>query len=341
MSIPANIVVTRFSAMGDVAMVASVLKELLKQYPDIRIIMVSRPLFRAFFEDVTGVTFHPFDPKGKHKGLTGLRKLKIELDTYQADAVADLHFNLRSRILDMLFRLSGIQVQQLDKGRKEKKQLTRFPNKVLKALKSTPERYADVFRQLGLSLTLSGQLAKVVKPLPPMALALFADEESKKIGIAPFAQHSYKVFAITKMEKVVQYLSEAGYDVYIFGGGGSEKVVAEKWENQFTRVHSMIGKFKLNEELAIIANLDLMISMDSSGMHMASLMGIRCLSIWGATHPYAGFLGYGQHYEDCIQVDHPNRPNSVYGNKPCICDGIEAIDLITEEMIIQRIKEVV
>lgn len=337
MHLPSKIIVTRFSAMGDVAMVASVLKEFCVQYPEVQLIMVSRPFFRAFFEEIPQITFHPFDPKGKHKGILGIRQLKKELDQYQATAVADLHYNLRSRILGFLFRLSGTRVVGLDKGRKEKKQLTRTVDKVLKPLRQTTERYADVFRMLGFHVHLSHTRIPRKEQLPQMARAMFADEKTAKIGIAPFAQHPYKVFPLAKMGKVIQTLSEKGYETFIFGGGNEEKKIATQWESQFRNVHNTIGLFTLKEELAIISNLNLMISMDSSGMHMASLMGIRCLSIWGATHPFAGFLGYGQVLEDCIQVDHPNRPGSVYGNKPCDCDGIEAIDLVTPEMVIDKI----
>ncbi|MGJ1369094.1 glycosyltransferase family 9 protein [Sphingobacterium spiritivorum] len=337
MPLPSKIIVTRFSAMGDVAMVASVLKEFCVQYPDVQLIMVSRPFFRAFFDEIPQITFHPFDPKGKHKGILGIRQLKQELDQYQATAVADLHYNLRSRILGFLFRLSGTRVVGLDKGRKEKKQLTRTVDKVLKPLRQTTERYADVFRKLGFTVHLSHTRITRKEQLPQMARAMFADEGTAKIGIAPFAQHPYKVFPLAKMGKVIQTLSEKGYETFIFGGGNEEKKIAAQWESQFRNVHNTIGLFTLKEELAIISNLNLMISMDSSGMHMASLMDIRCLSIWGATHPFAGFLGYGQVLEDCIQVDHPNRPGSVYGNKPCDCDGIEAIDLVTPEMVIDKI----
>ena len=337
MPLPSKIIVNRFSAMGDVAMAASVLKEFCVQYPDVQLIMVSRPFFQAFFEDIPQITFHPFDPKGKHKGILGIRQLKQELDQYQATAVADLHYNLRSRILGFLFRLSGIRVVGLDKGRKEKKQLTRTVDKVLKPLRQTTERYADVFRKLGFTVHLSHKRIPRKEQLPQMARAMFADEGAAKIGIAPFAQHPYKVFPLAKMGKVIQMLSEKGYETFIFGGSSEEKKIATQWESQFRNVHNTIGLFTLREELAIISNLNLMISMDSSGMHMASLMGIRCLSIWGATHPFAGFLGYGQVLEDCIQVDHPNRPGSVYGNKPCDCDGIEAIDLVTPEMVIDKI----
>ena len=137
------------------------------------------------------------------------------------------------------------------------------------------------------------------------------------------------------MENVIRSLSQAGVRVLFFGGGDRERQITEQWEKDFPGSVSLIGKYSLREELDIIAHLDLMVSMDSSGMHMASLMGIPCLSIWGATHPYAGFLGYGQAMENCIQADHPSRPSSVYGNKPCLCDGIEAINLVESESIVK------
>lgn len=341
MPLPAKIIVTRFSAMGDVAMVASILKEFVQQHPTVTIIMVSRPLFKAFFEGIPNVQFHAFHPKEQHKGLKGILRLKKELASYGADAIADLHFNLRSRLLALLFKLSGLVVKQLDKGRKEKKALTRFQNKVLKPLKPTVERYSDVFRALGFEFILNNKLVQYKLPLPNLAYALFSNDESKKIGIAPFAQHPYKVFPLPKMQEVIAFLSQNNVDLFIFGGGKTEQAQAEKWQALYPNVHSTIGRFNLKEELAIISNLDLMISMDSSGMHMASLMGVRCVSVWGATHPFAGFLGYGQSLEDCVQVEHPNRPNSIYGNKPCDCDGTEAIDLVSPEMILKRINQII
>ena len=43
-------------------------------------------------------------------------------------------------------------------------------------------------------------------------------------------------------------------------------------------------------------------------MHFASLVGTRVISIWGATHPYAGFYGYHQDSGDVIQENLPCRP---------------------------------
>ncbi|RYG19016.1 MAG: heptosyltransferase [Chitinophagaceae bacterium] len=332
-----RIIVTRFSAMGDVAMLASVLKEFQLQHNDTEIIIVSRPAFKAFFNDIPRLIFHEIFPDGLHKGFFGLVKLFNELSSYKATYLADLHNNLRSTVLRVLFSFGAIKTAHLNKGRSEKKAL--IQHKLHRQLQLTTERYADVFRKLGFSFDLTHQLRKENRQIPTEFQHLFA-LPNKKIGIAPFAQHPYKVWSLQKMEEVISYLSTNGYNVFIFGGGAVEKEKAETWAKEFANVHSTINRLNIQKELDIIANLDLMISMDSSGMHMASLVGTRCLSVWGATHPFAGFLGYGQSYEDCIQVAHPNRPSSIYGNKPCNCDGVEAIDMVSPEQVINQIKKI-
>lgn len=334
-----TLLVLRFSAMGDVAMVASVLREFADQHYGVRIIMVSRAAFGPFFDDIPNLIFHPADLNDRHRGIGGLYRLFRELVAYRPDAVADLHFSLRSRFLSILFRTEGIVLRYIEKGNREKKALTRPHNKVLKPLKPTVERYADVFRRLGFPLTLTHTLNPTRRPLPETVKRLFANDHVCKIGIAPFAQHAAKVYPADRMEQVIAYLSQRGHTVLIFGGGREEQRAAETWQHRYANVHSLIGAYTLQQELAIISRLDYMLSMDSAGMHMASLMGVRVFSIWGGTHPYAGFLGYGQRIEDCIQVDHPARPSSVYGNKPCLCDGREAMELISPELIIEKLRK--
>lgn len=335
----ANIVVFRFSAMGDVAMSAAVIRDFCKQYPRVTVVMVSNALFQPFFAEIPGVIFHPIYPKATHRGGLGLFRLFQELNTYRPAAVADLHHNIRSRVLALLFRLNGIAVAHIDKGRKAKRALTRRKSKIKRQLKSTIARYADVFRALGFDgFTPDNHLRKQPRPLPDLAKRLFASEHTAKIGIAPFAKHPAKVYPMDRMEIVVRYLNEQGHDIFIFGGGTEEEQTAVTWQLRYPQVKSLIGQFSLREELDIISHLDLMLSMDSAGMHMASLMGVRVLSVWGGTHPFAGFLGYGQQPEDCIQVEHPNRPSSIYGNKPCICDGRDSMELIDPQLIIARLN---
>lgn len=339
MSLTKKIIVLRFSAMGDVAMVASVLKEFADQNPNVEIIMVSREAFKPFFNGITNLTFHPIYPKTLHQGISGLFNLFKELRSYKPTAVADLHDNLRSRVISTFFRFTGVDIKRIDKGRSEKKALTRTNNKIFKPLRKTVDRYADVFKELGFSVNLSHKIYKNSQKIPHHAARFFKNKTTKKIGISPFAQHNYKIYPLDKMEQVISALSNLGYELFIFGGGKSEKVQAEKWQKTYSNTHNIIGEFNLSEEMSIISNLDLMLSMDSAGMHIASLVGIPVISIWGPTHPYAGFLGYGQLEEDCVQVDHPNRPNSIYGNKPCLCGVQNCMDLIESKTIVNRIKD--
>jgi len=332
-----RVLVTRFSAMGDVAMVASVLRELQAQNRQVELVMVSRLHFEAFFEDIPNLTFHPIFPEEQHKGPKGLWRLFQELKKYKIDYVADLHNNIRSKILTLFFKTAGYRLGILDKGRHQKKDLIKRRNKVLVPLRPTVERYADVFRHLGFYLKLGNALKKKDRPVP-IAFKDTLNQFEKNVAVAPFAQHPYKVWKLSNWDSVFRAFPT--HQFYIFGGGRQEQETAIHWSSLHPNVHSTIGKLSVSAELDLISNLDYMLSMDSSGMHMASLVGTRCLSIWGATHPYAGFLGYGQSINDCIHVEHPNRPSSIYGNKSCLCDGIEAIDLVSREMVIERIKAI-
>ncbi|WP_437922307.1 glycosyltransferase family 9 protein [Sphingobacterium sp. LRF_L2] len=334
-----RVLVTRFSAMGDVAMVASVLRELKAQHKNLELVMVSRPHFAPFFENIPQLKFHPIFPEDQHKGPKGLWRLFNELKNYDIDYVADLHNNIRSRILTLFFKTAGYRLATLDKGRHQKKDLVRKKGKVFTPLRATVERYADVFRALDLPLKLHHQLKHSERPVP-VAFQAVLETEKVKIGIAPFAQHPYKVWKTANWETVFNEFPASTHEFFIFGGGKQEQEIADQWKSQYPHVKNTIGVMNVKTELDLISHLDVMISMDSSGMHMASLVGTRCLSIWGATHPYAGFLGYGQSLNDCIQVDHPNRPSSVYGNKSCLCDGVEAIDLISPQMVIERLKKI-
>jgi hypothetical protein len=49
----------------------------------------------------------------------------------------------------------------------------------------------------------------------------------------------------------------------------------------------MAGKLKLQQELQLISNLDVMFLV--LGMHILHMLGVKVITLWGATHPYAGF----------------------------------------------------
>jgi ADP-heptose:LPS heptosyltransferase len=342
MTTPRHLLVMRFSAMGDVAMTVPVIKALLNQYPELTVTFVSRPGFSSFFSDIPRLNYFSVDFNSEYNGLPGLLRLYNRLKskaTYHA--IADLHNNLRSNILGSLFKFSGIPVKTVDKGRKEKKLLTRFPGKVLKPLKRTAQRYADVFGELGFSVELDYQLHGEVRTLTEEIKQMSGEKQEAWIGITPFAQHIGKTYPEEKMEKVLHLLQQYKVKVFLFGGTPRDKAICARWEQTFANVTSTVNCLNMQQELQLIGNLNVMLSMDSAGMHLASLRGVPVVSVWGATHHFAGFLGYGQSEENIIADDIACRPCSVYGNKPCFRKDYACLHNITPDVIVNKLLKFV
>lgn len=319
-----RILAYRFSAFGDVAMLVPVFKEFLEQNPNAEIIMLSRKNFEALFDNIPRLKFHGIN-LSDYKGIGGLKKLSDELyQQYHPQIVGDFHQVLRTNILNFFFKLKKLPVYQLDKGRMEKKQLIKISNLNKYQLPKTTERYADIFRKMGFSLTLSHQLRPI-------------SENKEGIGFAPFAQHYGKMLPLEKSFELAKKLAQTK-KVYFLGGGKSEMEILAQWEKEIPNTESLAGKLSLNEELQKIANMETMISMDSANMHLASLVGTRCISIWGATHPFAGFLGYGQSENDIVQIeDLTCRPCSIFGNKKCYRGDWACLNEIDIQKILLKI----
>lgn len=333
-----TILATRFSAMGDAAMTIPVMLKVLEANPGIQIVFVSNRNWAALCEGIPRLVFHPADLKGAHKGLKGLYRLFRELRAaYRIDAVADLHNVLRSRVVRTLFRLTGTPVRGIDKGRDEKKALTRKENKELKQLTTTVERYALVFRQLGYSCALTA-----LAPEKSAVSASVPQKAAKKwIGVAPFATYREKTYPIEKMEQAIAALwKRKDADILLFGGGKNETALLNEIAARYPGVQVMAGKYSLSEELSIIRQLDVMVSMDSANMHLASLFAVPVVSIWGATHPFAGFMGYGQLEANAVQTDLYCRPCSVFGNKPCYRGDHACMENIKPETISTKVEQV-
>ncbi|GAA4295805.1 glycosyltransferase family 9 protein [Aestuariibaculum suncheonense] len=321
--------------MGDVAMTVPVLRAFTKQYPLVKLTVLTRGFFMPFFKDIANVTVFPADLKGKHKGVFGLYKLSKELKALGITQVADLHNVLRTNILKTFFL--GTKVVQIDKGRAEKKALV--SGEIFQQLKSTHQRYADVFEALGYPVDLS----QPEFPEPsPLTLKGFEFKSETWIGIAPFAAHEGKMYPLELMKEVIAEFAE-DYCVILFGGGTEETQILEGISENFENVTNTAGQLKFEEELDVISNLDVMLAMDSGNGHMAAMQGVKVVTIWGVTHPYAGFAPFNQPEDYALVADRtqfPLVPTSIYGNK--YPEGYEkAAASIAPQTIIEKIKAII
>jgi len=329
-----HIAIIRLSAMGDVAMTVPVIRAFTEQHPHVKITVVSRPFFKPFFDTIPHVRFFGVDLENRHKGFLGLFRLFQELKVVGVDALADFHNVLRSKILTFFFKLYNLKTATVDKGRAEKAALTRPKNKIFRPLPSMILQHAQVFRRLGFPVNLQD-------PTFEKLTAFTGAKTQKWIGIAPFAQYESKIYPLDLMKEVISTLAQNPKNkIYLFGGGDKEISILEKMTEGNLNIVNVAGKAKLLQELKIISNLDVMLSMDSGNAHIAAMLGIKVITLYGATHPYAGFVPFNQPLENCLTSDrkkYPLLPTSVYGDK--VVPGYkDVMRTITPEIILEKIK---
>jgi ADP-heptose:LPS heptosyltransferase len=335
----------RLSAMGDVAMTVPVLRAFVSQNPEIKITVISRPFFKPLFDAIPNVSFFAFDKKKRHKGFFGLLQLYQDLKTLHIDAFADLHNVLRSKVIRTLFAISGKKMAFVDKARVEKAALTRPENKFFKPLTTMFERHVKVFEQLGFTIDLSNptfpEKAFLGKEITILIEEIPIAIGTKLIGIAPFAQYDSKVYPLDLMKEVINQLAEnSNYKILLFGGGKKEIELLDSLSKGKENVVVVAGKIKFQQELQLISNLDVMLSMDSGNAHLAAMLGIKTITLWGATHPFSGFSPFNQPLENALVSDRnlfPKLPTSVYGNKKV--EGYEeAMRTISVESVFDKIN---
>ncbi len=334
---PKHLLIIRFSAMGDVAMVAHVIRSLRVNYPDLKISMLTQGLFKPFFDGLN-VNLIPSDLEGRHSGFTGMRRLAREVVELGVDCVADMHSVLRTTIFRSFLNLYKIPSARLHKGKVSKwMRMDGGCQEATIPLKHTVERYCDVLRDLGFEVDSPTPAVKRERPNPMK----FEKGSERWIGVAPFSAHEGKRYPLNLVRKLVPQLLERYERVFLHSGGGEELEFALEMEASYDRVSAVFSQISLAQEIDLIANEDCIVSMDSFTMHVASLVVTPVVSIWGATHPSLGFSGYGSDPEGYVQLDLPCRPCSTFGDKRCRFGDYHCLHDITPESVAERVDYII
>ena len=336
-----NVLLVRFSAIGDVAMTVPVIQSLAEAYPDVRFTMLSNVRFAPFFSRMPGnVSFMGVDLKKDYHGFGAMFRLFRQLRRKHFDAVADLHGVLRTTALSIFFRLSFRRVCRIKKDRRSRKRITRQKNKDLTPRITSFERYRLVLQRLGFRFDIGfrsifgegkGDLSSIK--------GIVGEKDCPWIGIAPFAAHKGKIYPLYLMEEVVAQIDSAGVCRQFVFAYGRELSQVQEWAQKYRSVEMIDTRLGLAGELVLMSHMQVMLAMDSSNMHLASLTGTPVVSIWGATHPFAGFMGWGQNPDDCVQLELPCRPCSIYGKKECIYGNYRCLTGIDPDTVFSKVKD--
>ncbi|MGM9869667.1 MAG: glycosyltransferase family 9 protein [Sodaliphilus sp.] len=333
-----TVLITRFSALGDVVISVPVVYDVCRAHPDVHFVMLTRPWpAQTLLQRPANLSVEAVD-LAQYEGVAGMRRLAAELRRrYGITHMADLHSVMRTWCIGFFMRLHGVKVARIDKGRREKRQLVK--GKIRRPLTTSMQRYRQVFEALGFSAPaqFSGYAPIEADPLLP------AKQPGERwVAVAPFSQHRGKEYPLPMIEKVVEQLTQTeGITVMLFGGGEKEKAALLPFTEKYPHTISVAEMpHTFAQELALMQHCDVMLSMDSANMHLASVVNVPVVSVWGATHPYCGFMGWQQSEAHAVQLDLPCRPCSVFGNRPCQYGDYRCLTGIAPETIVNQIKKI-
>src|SRR5690606_33417856 len=225
-----QILIIRFSAMGDVMLLVPVLRSFSAAYPDVSVTLVTRPRFASFFAGIPGLKVFEADVDYQYNGFLGLRDLfRSLMRKADYDLVIDMHDHIRTMMLRSFFKLFGKKVIVFKKGRSEKKKFTKKHHPVTHALKHTVQRYHDAFRAAGYDFPIvpppyiapsAESVEKVDQWLHDQRVA----KQEKWIGVAPFAMHYTKIWPTENYEPMIEQLLKKGPVRFFFFGGGEKEI---------------------------------------------------------------------------------------------------------------------
>lgn len=327
--------IIRLATLGNVAMTVPVVASVSRRYPDDHFIIASKKELSAMFVSMPNVEFCEVDNRLDWQGVFTLwKQLKGRVDV-----VIDLQNMPRTRLLDGLMRLSGKRIARVHYGRIRKHLITAL-GIGYRQLPSEFDRYRAAFRRAGLETDTDFEALPVNKSAAKEVKRIYGEKEGKWIGLAPFAKSKSNMLPYRVTKDIIDQLSRnEDTHVFLFGAGVIESEMLRQWASVFPRTTSVAGNLNLAQELELMRQLDVMICMDSANQHLSSLVGLRAISVWCATHPIIGFMGWKQDPRDIIQRnDLACRPCTCHGTNHCrygnyACKDIEA------ETIIQRIYE--
>ena len=335
-----HILVIRLGSLPSAAMCVHALRGLVRDFPNLKITVLTHSHYKPLFRGVEGLEFL-FDDEARYVGFAGRCRLWREVQRLRVDAIADLSVTPLSRLMRFSFTPWRRKVARLEDVRLEGKALTRKYRKVMVQLTPMASRSRDLFGSLGLPFCMPAPVRRRRSSvLPPVVEILAGEKNGNWVGVAPLSNHNGTCYPIPHSAELVRLLASRYEKVFVFGNGEYQRQFSEGMQELYPNVISVAGRVSLSEEMDILSVLDAVVSVDSEVLRLCSLVGTPVVSLWGATHPFLESSGYGQNPKNAIQKEMPCRPCSTSGRRRCLFGNYECMHSITPEEVFRKVKTV-
>ncbi len=338
-----NILVVRFSSLGDILLTTPVIRGLRERYPSSRI----DALVKREYADV--LRFNPhlsgvieFDDV-ENGGLPALAK---ELRQRKYDLIVDLHNSLRSKLLRL--RLWRPRRLVFRKHVFRRYMLVRWKRNLYREIVSVADRYRQVVA--GLDIPDDGKGLEL--QLPPETVTsvrtrmdrLHIERSSVVIGMAPTARHATKTWPAERFVACGVALStEPGVRILVLGGKQDVEYCGDIVHLINTAAGSRIaenmsGETTLLETAGIMDYCDVVVCNDSGLMHLAAARGRPVVAVFGSTVREFGFAPYRVPHAVVERAGLPCRPCSHIGRAVCPLEHFQCMLDITANEVATEVR---
>lgn len=294
-----EILVIRFSSIGDIVLCTPVFRLLKKKFPDAKITFVTKDKFRGILEGNKYIDrILAWDNNDDRVALTCL----------SFDAIVDLHSNLRSFMVKL--RFWNVPRTSLKKENFSKLLFTLTKWKQFE-VSSIVDRYVETLR---------------VWDIENDAEGLDFDGHSNVVGLSDLGKFVTVVLGGTyatkriPQNKLEELFAEMRNNQVVLIGGKEEQELGALLEAKFgNKVKSFCGQLSINESAEVMRHSELVVAGDTGMAHIAAALGKPLAVIWGNTDK-----GYGMSPVSKQGVELKHFEVEGLGCRPCSKLGFDA-----------------
>lgn len=328
-----RILIIHTAFIGDIVLSTSLIKKIKDTYPDSDITYVTTPSGEAILKNNPHLNnIIVYDKRGEHKGISGVWQLGKRLRYENFNMVITPHRYLRSSILSWLSRSPIRKGYDIASGSclfTEKIKYDRTKHEVEKLLSfvapENKKRY-EIELYPGEKEKMKGDNLWKENLL----------EDKKVVVLAPGSKWFTKQWPVEYFNKLAESLKKLSNVRLIVVGGKDEINLPIEKEN----IIDMRGKTSLLELADILSRADVVVTNDSSPIHIASAFKKpRIFALFGPTIEKFGFFPWSLNSK-VFQVDGLKcRPCGIHGGKSCPEKHFKCMRDILPEEVFNEIKK--
>jgi heptosyltransferase II len=270
-----NVLIVRYSALGDVVLATSVLEPLRRRWPDARISWVTDALYAPLLEGLPELhEVHRLGRDGPDSASALARRLRGRFDL-----AIDLQNKVRSGVIAALAAPRRVTFRRRTAGQSLRSLFGSDPPLVRA---HATELYAETLRPLGVDGP--GRLKVHVST---QAYALAADAlrgvDGPAVALAPGARWATKRWPAERFAAVADALAAQGLRIVLAGGPGDRDAFAAFRAAVKAPIAADLSVLPLDALAGAIERMDLLVACDSGPVHLATAVGTPVLALFGPT----------------------------------------------------------